>query len=252
MDREKFSSSMLTYIKEMKKFVLSMRRRRKVQIIVTTMLSVTWVSCVIISLPPVSTQLNCFFAATYCFVGVLAIVAASLFLYWIDDDFFGSLRTTAPLGVVFLAIVGLFGYLISAEREARRPFLEKQLESCERLAEAAGTLPTSPRPSAYVDLTEWKKAWNRLSIFSDKTLGGIYNEFLCVHGNKHSMGNTHDDALCLARMCRVMVHSSWSIIPGLVREDPDREPICHELTNNARQLKCNPRTFGGTELLSDY
>jgi hypothetical protein len=118
-----------------------------------------------------------------------------------------------------LAIVALCGYLISAEREARRLFLEKQLENCVRLAEVAEKLPAYP--VAYADLTEWKSIWVRLYIFSDGTLDRVQKTFIET-GKK----NMHNNALCVARMCRVMVHSSWSVIPNLVQEDPKKEDIC--------------------------
>jgi hypothetical protein len=173
-----------------------------------------------------SVSLNCWAIVFYCVAGILIIAAAAIFLYSIDQNFFGSLRTAAPLGAVFAAMIGLFGYLISAEREARRLFLEKQLESCVLLAEAAQRFPSLP--GADPDATEWEAAWSRLSIFSDSTLDGLYKKFVKLH--KHDTGNMREHALCLARMCRVVVHASWSIIPGLVREDPKREEaICSEM-----------------------
>ena len=212
-------------IRRVKKLGLTIRRPRKVQILVGVMLSFTWIAGVLISLPPVSSQLCRLVVAIYCSAGVLIIAAAIYFLHLIDEYFFGSLRTAAPLGAVFVAIVGLFAYLISAEREARRPFLDKQLEDCVRLAEAAAKLPTSPGTDAH--LTNWEDAWNRLSIFSDANLESIHSKF--VYLDEHHSGNMRDNALCVARMCRVMVHAPWSVIPGLVAEDPRQEPICQEL-----------------------
>jgi hypothetical protein len=210
--------------------VLLMRRPRKIQIFVTIMLSVTWIVSVILSLPPISTQLNCIAILIYCSAGVAIIIFSTYFLHYIDEDYFRSLRTAAPLGAVFVAIVALLGYLISAEREARRPFLEKQLENCVRLAEAAGKLQTPDGGNVNLlkfNLAEFEEAWNRLTIFSDEALEKVHRRFMEPVNQVYE--NIHNNALCVARMCRVMVHASWSVIPHLVREDVSRECICRKM-----------------------
>jgi hypothetical protein len=133
-----------------------------------------------------------------------------------------------------VAIVALLGYLISAEREARRPFLEKQLENCVRLAEAAGKLESSAGGNANLSewesawnrltISEWKAAWYRVTIFSDEALDEVYNKFV-----KAGKKNMRENALCVVRMCRVMVHATWSVIPYLVREDFNKESICSKM-----------------------
>jgi hypothetical protein len=84
-----------------------------------------------------------------------------------------------------LAIFALFGYLILAEREARLPFLEKQLESCSVVAKIAGTLATTrdlftqddKASWAAADATFWAYYWKRLEVFEDQPLGGRVVQF---------------------------------------------------------------------------
>ncbi len=195
------------------------------------MISITWIVGLFILLPPVSNIWVSYWGfAAYCLVGPAVTALALGFLHRIDRNFFDSAARAAPLGAVFVAIFALFGYLISAEREARRPFLEQQLETCGMLADTAGKLATLPggekRNAAWTKL--WELAWGRLAIFADTGFENVFKEFADLVWYQSTSTDLHNPALCIERTCRAMVQISWSVIPGLIRENIEAEKYCQE------------------------
>jgi hypothetical protein len=201
---------------------------QNVRLFTWLMISLTWIVGLLILLPPVGVQVNYWIFAVYCLIGPAITALVITFLHWIDRDFFGSAAQAAPLGAVFLAIFALFGYLISAEREAGRPFLEHQLETCGVLADIAGKLATLPggeeRNTAVTEL--WILAWGRLAIYADSSFNDVFKEFADLVYNQSGLRNLHEPALCVARMCRATVQLSWTVIPGLIEANPDIDKHC--------------------------
>jgi Molybdopterin-binding domain of aldehyde dehydrogenase len=145
-----------------------------------------------------------------------------------------SRRKVTPIGGFFVAIFGLFGYLISAERGERQPFLDKQLDSCAALAKSVGTLA-----SAEVGLSSWNRArqsfkeyyWGGIVVFEDTTLKKRLEQFnkLLSHndaiyygpGARGGYTDLHEAAGCVANTCKAQAHVSWSVVPGLLRDEID-------------------------------
>jgi hypothetical protein len=162
-------------------------------------------------------------------------------LHWIKPNFFSDPHKAAPAGAVFLAVFGLFGYLISAEREARRPFLDKQLTTCSDIAGISVTLATSyagdEKSWRTADANFWEYYWGRLGMFEDNSLEGRMVQFgemlRVVEGifwkngfandqSNNARNNLRNVALCVAHTCRGLTQENWSVVPFLIRS-PEAE-----------------------------
>jgi hypothetical protein len=209
---------------------------RGIPILLWIAFSIIWVAGIYMLRPPINVQLNYCLFYFYCLIGPAVILGVMSFLYLINKHFFRSLVTAGPLGAVFVATFGFFGYLISAEREARRPFLEKQLEGCLKLAEAVESLAASAEGEERSRASNklWIQVWSPFAIFSDAELEGAVKDFAAL---ERFNGDLHDAARCVERMCRVMVHVSWSVIPDLVREEQSLEPSCIRKDEKLAQFK---------------
>jgi hypothetical protein len=215
---------------------------RHLWLLIWVVLSVIWFVGGGVLLPPVGSQLNYVGFVLYLLGGSVITAALLWLLYRIEPNFFSSLSKAAPVGAVFLAIFALFGFLISAEREARRPFLEKQLATCSDIAGIVGTLATATA----VDENSWKYAaakfwsyyWGRLGMFEDISLERRMVQFgnmlIGVENIRGGKGFTDPQsanarsylqypALCVAHTCRAQAQVAWSVVPGLIR-DPDAKP----------------------------
>ena len=208
--------------------------------------------------------------AVYFFTGP-ALTAAALWLIRRKEEpqFLASLKNATPVGAVFLAIFALFGFLISSEREARRPFLDKQLQTCSEIAGIAGTLATSSAGDEQswvkADAHFWEYYWGRLGIFEDASLEGRMIQFgdmlLVVEGilwnnefwdyeSTNARHNLRHAALCLAHTCRGLTEKNWSVLPLLIRspeakyneycqmEDPVYFCYCTKYANKMSQPNC--------------
>jgi hypothetical protein len=207
--------------------------------------SVTWIVGIAVFLPPVGAQIRIRVFVFYIVAGVGVIAGALWLLHWIEPRLFSRSSRATPVGAVgavFLAVIGLFGYLLSAQREARRPFLEKQLQTCSDIAGIAGTLATTSavdiKTWATADANFWADFWGRLGMFEDNSLEGRMAQFgdilKVVERTVLWMNEFWDDqsgsaapdlkqaALCLAHTCRGLVQETWSVVPGLIRS-PEEE-----------------------------
>jgi hypothetical protein len=193
-------------------------------------------------------------------------------LHSVDSDIFFSLEKATPIGAIFLAIFALFGYLITAERESRSKFLEKQLDSCADIAETVGSLATqgnslatqgnspatqgnspatqgnSPAtqgnsPATQEDSKEWQKTydkfwsyyWGRLGVFENTELETRMVEFGDVLWNVQRF-ELHHPALCIAHTCKAQAQASWSIVPGLIRFSEQEDAYCTDLDNKFKEF----------------
>jgi hypothetical protein len=209
---------------------------RSIPIFLWIAFSLIWVVGILMLRPPIIIQIDYKILIFYCLLGPIVVGGVLLLLYVANKNFFRSLVTASPLGAVFVAMFGLFGYLITAERETRRPFLEKQLDGCVKLAEAAEALVASAELEERSRASKrfWVEVWD-LAIFSNDELERAIKDFGDLERLKGD--DLHDAARCVERMCRVMVHASWPVLPGLVRDKQKLEPSCVKKDEILRQLK---------------
>jgi hypothetical protein len=204
-------------------------------------LSVVFVFGGVVLLPPVGAQIDPWFFVSYLALGPI-LTALSLWLLYRHDPKTLSksneskLNEFAPIGAVFLAIFGLFGFLISAERQARVPFLDKQLASCADIADIVGTLATTSIEDetwkAY-DAKFWVYYWGRRALFEDRSLEDRmeqFVDFLKIVENKQTTrearNSLQQSALCVTHTCKGLARVAWSVVPGLIRS-PEAEPDPH-------------------------
>jgi hypothetical protein len=202
-----------------------------------SLISLTWISAICIFLPSVGSQVNFWVLFICCIAGLTMAAFALLLLHWIDHNLLTSLEKAAPIGAMFIAIFALFGYLISAQREARRPFLEKQLQACAEIADTVGTLANEGDPSlstaAYKKF--WAYRWGRLSMFEDPLLEqnmDEFNDILWMSFNSGDKLDLHQPALSVARTCRAQAQVAWSVVPGLMSAGLNTDPSCGVLHAN--------------------
>jgi hypothetical protein len=141
-------------------------------ILLWLVVSLIWCALVGILLPPVGAQINYWTVLVYLVSGPLIVAIILAMLHSVDSDIFFSLEKATPIGAIFLAIFALFGYLITAERESRSKFLEKQLDSCADIAEIVGSLTTSPTTEDWRKTYDkfWSYYWGRLGVFENTEL----------------------------------------------------------------------------------
>lgn len=218
------------------------RLLRTPQFLIWSLISITWLGALCIFLPSLGSQVNVEILSIYFLSGLVIAAFALLLPHWVAHDFLTSLGTAAPIGAIFIAIFALFGYLISAQREARRLFLEKQLEACAQIAETVGTLATESDRylwnSAYQKF--WANRWGRLSMFEDPVLENNMVEFNDIlWWSAYSPADhvdLHQPALCVARTCRAQAQVAWSVVPGLVSSGLNDDASCDNLHSYFRKF----------------
>jgi hypothetical protein len=187
--------------------------------------SLIWLGGVRVLRPPVGSQVDDHIFWIYLLAGPVATAIVLILLHSIDRDLFSSAKRVAPIGAVFVAIFALFGYLISAERECRSKFLERQLDSCTDIAEAVGTLATVGDKSLWNSAHDkfWAYYFGRLGVFENDLLEKRMVQF----GDLLTTGyNLREPALCVAHTCRGQAQASWSVVPGLIRADLGPDEHC--------------------------
>jgi hypothetical protein len=200
-------------------------------ILLWLVISLIWCGLVGILLRPVGAQINYWAVFAYLLGGPVVIAVILLILHSIDANIFSSLQLAAPVGAVFVAIFALFGYLITAERESRSKFLEKQLDSCADIAETVGTLASvgdDNRLWFHNQDKFWSYYWGRLGVFENSVLEGRMVQFgdLLVDTHRYDL---HQPALCIAHTCKTQARESWSVVPGLIRIDVQDDSSCKRL-----------------------
>jgi len=218
---------------------------RNLWFLVWLTVSLIWIVGVSVFLPPVGAQINWWIFAFYAVGGPIVTAAALWLLHWIQSDFFSNPGKATPLGAVFLAVFALFGYLISAEREARRPFLEKQLETCSNIAGIVGTLSSTSfagdrkRWSA-ANANFWTYYWGRLGMFEDSPLEHRMVQFgdMLIAIEPIVSENEFNDptskvvreilqqpSLCVAHTCREQAQVTWSVVPRLILSPEEEQNL---------------------------
>src|SRR6516162_6173683 len=148
-------------------------------ILLWLVISLIWCALVGILLPPVGAQINYWAVVGYLVAGPLIVAVILVMLHSVDSDIFFSLEKATPIGAIFLAIFALFGYLITAERESRSKFLEKQLDICADIAEIVGTLATQASSEEWLKAFNkfWSYYWGRLGVFENTEIERRMVEF---------------------------------------------------------------------------
>ena len=200
-------------------------------ILLWLVISLIWCALVGILLPPVGAQINHWAVVGYLLAGPVIVGIILVLLHSVDSDIFSSLQKTTPIGAIFVGIFALFGYLITAERDIRGKFLEKQLDSCADIAETVGVL-ASVGDDNWLWLHDkdkfWSYYWGRLGVFENSALEGRMVQFgdLLVDTKRFDL---HEPALCIAHTCKAQARESWFVIPGLIRADVQDDPSCKSL-----------------------
>jgi hypothetical protein len=208
----------------------SWRGVTKAAVGIWVVISAIWVVFVLLFLKSPGTEVNHQILAIYFIIGPLVTAGALWFLHSPGQDIFASIHTWAPIGAVCLAIFGLFGYLITAQREARGPFLDRQLDSCAEIADTAAKLAFLPNGKRRDDAWDkfWAYHWGRLGMFENPLLAKVMQEFVDLMWGQG--GDLHEPALCVAHICRLEVQASWAVVPGLIRPTQlQNDPHCNAL-----------------------
>lgn len=131
------------------------------------------------------------------------------------------LKAGSAIGFILAALFSYSQYLDTATRDARKPFLEKQLELCVEASDSAAMIATSPRPS---DVKASKVRfdrlyWGSLAIFDNKRIAHAMKEFNSVVTAHWSGGDLASNERArealrplseeIAHECRDLVIASW-------------------------------------------
>jgi hypothetical protein len=206
-------------------------------ILLWLVISLIWCALVGILLPPVGAQINYWAVVGYLVAGPLIVAVILVMLHSVDSDIFFSLEKATPIGAIFLAIFALFGYLITAERESRSKFLEKQLDICADIAEIVGTLATQASSEEWLKAFNkfWSYYWGRLGVFENTEIERRMVEFGDVLWNVQAF-DLHHPALCVAHTCKAQARASWSVVPGLIRPGEQDDAYCIDLDNQFKKF----------------
>ena len=82
------------------------------------------------------------------------------------------LKAGTAIGFILAAGFSYYQYLDTANRESKKPFLEKQLELCVKAADSAGTIATSPHPEevAQAKVTLDRLIWGAIAIVDNEDI----------------------------------------------------------------------------------
>ena len=96
------------------------------------------------------------------------------------------IKATASVAFIGPLIFGYFQSLRTATLEARKPYLEKQLDLCVEAANAAGTIATSPDPAAVAGATATfdRLYWGALAIFDNLAVSNAMRAFSTAAAQK--------------------------------------------------------------------
>jgi hypothetical protein len=200
-------------------------------ILLWLLISLIWCALVGILLPPVGAQVNHWVFVGYLLGGPVVVAIILVLLHSVDSDIFSSLQKASPIGLIFVAIFALFGYLITAERDSRGKFLEKQLDSCADIAETVGILASvGDDNSLWIQNKDkfWSYYWGRLGVFENSLLEGRMVQFGDLLWDTKRF-NIRKPALCIAHTCKAQARESWSVVPGLIRADVQDDLSCQFL-----------------------
>jgi len=126
--------------------------------------------------------------------------------------------------LVFLAgaLFSYQQYLETANREARKPFLQRQLDLCVEAADSAAIIATArvQRPD---DVTKARARFHRLyygslAIFDNAAIGAAMDKFKALPADAPDQERQHW-AVEIAHACRDLTIFSWNVqYPGEVLE----------------------------------
>jgi hypothetical protein len=123
-----------------------------------------------------------------------------------------------PLIPLLIAAVGgvwtIYSFAATARINAIKPFLEKQLEFCVEVTQAAAEIATSENQKKYADAVArfWELYWGRLALVEDEHLESAMVKFGEAL-KKHSLGADQAElkagSLRIAQAARNLVITSW-------------------------------------------
>ena len=123
-----------------------------------------------------------------------------------------ALKVIAAVAFIAPLWFGYAQWTRTAELETRKPYLEKQLDACLALSDAAGTMATNPNSNdvAAATIMFEKLFWGRIAIFDN---GPIYaaGEAFRAAANKHPQPDLRKLAEAIAHRCKDLLRASWNI-----------------------------------------
>lgn len=121
--------------------------------------------------------------------------------------------TVAVLGILF----GYTQFLATAELEARKPFLQRQLDHCFEASRLAATLASTTDPEAFEEARERFKQlyWGGMVIIENRaveqTMIDVFQGLNVGSDPELPVKSLQLESLCLAHSCRALLASSWDI-----------------------------------------
>ncbi len=122
------------------------------------------------------------------------------------------IKATASVAFIGPLIFGYFQSLRTATLEARRPYLEKQLDLCVEAANAAGTIATSPDPAAVAGAkaTFDRLYWGALAIFDNLAVSNAMRAFGAAAAQQPAP-NLRSLAEAVAHRCKDLTRAEWRV-----------------------------------------
>ena len=122
------------------------------------------------------------------------------------------IKATASVAFIGPLIFGYFQSLRTATLEARKPYLERQLDFCVEAANAAGIIATSPDPAAVAGATATfdRLYWGALAIFDNLAVSKAMLAFSTAAAQKPTP-NLRPLAEAVAHRCKDLTRAEWGV-----------------------------------------
>jgi hypothetical protein len=133
-----------------------------------------------------------------------------------DTHRFWDLVIKALASVAFIGplVFGYFQSLRTADLEARKPYLQKQLDLCVEAANAAGTIATAPDYPATVAAaraTFNRLYWGALAMFDNAALSKAMLAFSDAVAEGASPERLRPLAEAVAHRCKDLTRAEWGV-----------------------------------------
>lgn len=123
------------------------------------------------------------------------------------------------LGVVFVALLGLWWNFLNAKRLRKQPFLQKQLDLCIEASEIVAILATTDSRTTFDQARARFLAlfWGPLSVVENDEISAAMIHYrkkldkLTKEGRQLPLEDLEDDSYEIAKRVRKLILSSWKI-----------------------------------------
>jgi hypothetical protein len=136
-----------------------------------------------------------------------------------------AMKIVGACAVFVGVVVGLYQYVDKAGMDARKPFLERQLNYYLDATSAASILVTSndPKDTDKATAAFWRLYWGPTLVVADEQVSGAMVDLAsCLRDRDRDKTMCDQDALkkralALARACRSSIEGSWGVGLGTGR-----------------------------------